>query len=245
MPNPTTHEAVMKELMQEKPDLFRDINIKYFLSGSVFPDIGYFISSKNKKQLSIYLHSGVNSTLNFARYLLKIAKTKKEKSFALGFMSHAIIDDRVHKELTKLEMYGLDHISAEYFLDTKFKEEKTIVYCKIPNKIIKQTLIKEKRKDLIKSSQFNIVDKIIYKLSQSIIKRFILNRYISKKKIKKSYIIDTLVRKTFKKPLFEFETDIQKILNPNYSIKRKSLKILLKACEKGKKDFVKILKTNS
>jgi len=33
-------------------------------------------------------------------------------------------------------------------------------------------------------------------------------------------------------------------MNPNYAIRKKSMKVLLAACNKGKKEFVKIMKKN-
>jgi hypothetical protein len=243
MPNPTTHLSIMKELIQERPTLFKDINIKYFLSGSVFPDIGYFIPNK-KKQFSIYLHRGINSTITFAKHLLKIARTKKEKSFALGFMSHAIIDYEVHDKLDKLKLYAINHIIAEYFLDAEFKKDLSFIFCKTSNRVIKQTLIKEKKEPLSKIASFNWFNRLYYQLSQILTKRLALNRYNSKKKLVKNFITDYLVKKGFKKPLFEFENDIKKMMSPNYAIRKKSIKILLKACEKGKKEFVKIMQKN-
>jgi len=223
MPNPTTHLSLMKELIQEKPTLFKDINIKYFLSGSVFPDIGYFIPNK-KKQFSIYLHRGLNSTITFSKHLLKVAKTNKEKSFALGFMSHGIVDKEVHEKLEKLKLYAVDHITAEYFLDSEFNKDLSFIFCKTSNRIIKQTLIKEKKEHLSKIASFNWFNRLYYQLSQILIKRFALNRYNSKKKLVKNFITDYLVKKGFKKPLFEFENDIKKMMNPNYAIRKKIMK---------------------
>ncbi len=242
MPNPTTHLSLMKELVQEKPELFKGIDIRYFLSGAVFPDIGYFMPCIKKKQFSIYLHRGINSTITFAKHLMKIAKTRKEKSFALGFMSHAIIDKEVHDKLAKLKLYAVNHLVAEYFLDAEFNKDLSFIFCKTSSRIIKQTMIKEKKEHLIDSAKFNLFNRLYYQLSQILIKRFALNRYSSK--IKKNKFVDFLVKKSFKKPLFEFKTNINEMMKPNQLIKKKSLKILLKACDNGKKEFVKIMQKN-
>lgn len=239
MPNPTTHLAAMKELIKEKPELFRNINKKYFLSGTVFPDITYFIPCKKKNNLSLYWHRNKKATLEFANKLMKEAKTKKEKSFALGFLSHAIVDKLVHKELNRLKLFKANHILVEYFLDGHYEKQRSIESLAYPRKLIDKALIKEKRQDLAKHSGFGIIKKLEYKFSQIVVGNFVNAKYVNKSK--KFYIFDPIVRFALKKDLFEYSIDPKLMIDPNFKFK-KYVKPLLIAIEKSKKEFEKILK---
>ena len=245
MPNSLTHVAIMKELEKEKPELFSNIDKKYFYSGTVFPDINYFVPRKAKKNLSFYWHRTRKATLDFARIMLKLAKTKQEKSFALGFFSHAIVDEYIHKYLDKNKIFEIKHIVLEYFLDLeyayKIQKIKWLPWCIYPKKLLYLALEQDKEKRLIPDLSFNFFHMINYVITIKILQSMIKTRYMHKKE-RKFNLINLLLNIFFKKSRFEFKLNINELLHPDFKLKQKHLKNLIKKLENAKKEFAKEMK---
>ena len=245
MPNPLTHIAIMKELEKEKPELFSNIDKKYFYSGAVFPDINYFAPRRAGKNASFYWHRTRTATLDFAIILLKLAKTEKEKSFALGFLSHAIVDREIHKYLDKNKIFEVKHIVLEYFLDLEYAYKihkiKWLPLCICPKGLLYLALEQDKEKRLISTISFNFFHKICYIASIKILQSMIKTRYENKKD-RKFNIMNLLLNVFFKKSKYEYKIDINELLHPDFKLKEKHLKNLIKKLENAKKEFAKEMK---
>ncbi|MCF8032647.1 MAG: zinc dependent phospholipase C family protein [Desulfarculaceae bacterium] len=91
----------------------------HFLAGSIALDAGYYPGAESSLSYAIHLIKPWELT----RALLDLARTPQEKAFALGWLSHALLDLRAHRDLVNVFTKGpfsqhkLEHKRFEWGLD--------------------------------------------------------------------------------------------------------------------------------
>jgi len=98
-----------------------NLDKKYLLSGSVFPDIGLYVNFSEKtkeRDFTHFLHfpePRSENGIKFGKALMEKAKTKEELSFAVGVYSHFFLDQTVHAYIMKNNLPMAKHIMLEFF----------------------------------------------------------------------------------------------------------------------------------
>jgi len=246
MPALFAHINLVKELVKENPKLFSSRDIKYLIQGATYPDIYYMTglqSITNKPNISRLLHEN-DGGYAFAKTLLKKSKNKQERLFAIGVLSHVILDKNAHNYLKKKGIYtDIRHMVAEYYLETKFHN------CKIPRPHFPVRLIKESLKECYPKKykiyknriKISLKSQIFYEFANTIIiKKIIKGRY--RKENKKKWSLINLPFKLARLSKYkDIGYDYNALLNPDASIKRKHLAALYKEYLKSKKELTSII----
>ncbi|MDD3178358.1 MAG: zinc dependent phospholipase C family protein [Candidatus ainarchaeum sp.] len=232
MPNISTHAKIIKEVYSKN----KKFNLDYLVSGSIFPDYYYFLKYQKYNDPTNLLHSKLAK--RYSEKLIKSAKNKKELSFAIGVYSHIIVDQKVHAYLRKNKLEkNINHLVIEHFLEIKqHTPVNKILICKnlIKRTIPKKYYIHLKKINLFNSIKFILFNKTIFFL--------IKQKYINKKRSKKKSIWNLILRIGYKRPLKRVEfTDIEKIVNPNFKLK-KHIKNIEKEINLSKKEIIKKIK---
>ncbi len=240
-----THIALVKELAMENPKLFSKNDCKYLIQGAIYPDIYYITELKTitiKPNFSKFIHEMEESICgdNFGRHMLKDAKNRQERLFAIGFISHFFLDKRIHDYLRKKNIYsGLSHTVCEYYLDIKFPSQ-NVPSPRFPHKLIKNTLQKQYPK------YYEIYKKKIAVSTRKQVFFDFANRVIIKKIINGRYRKDnyrnrlSLLNLSFKLArLSKYKKmgyDFNSILNPNIQLRKEHLENLYAEYQKAKKE---------
>ncbi len=251
MANTLTHSAIAKKAIEHRKKILKEQNLKekeiseeHFISGSVFPDIYEILSPKKKSKVknkltntTLYWHENIGFGKRFGERLLKKAKTKEDRSFALGFVSHFILDDYVHGYFRKNNMNNknsiynsIDHLIIEYFINIDYINHKIP---HIKSKHIPKELIQEVFKELKANPKYGQQIKEI-----TAIKLFLFNlqsdalKLLTKKRYKKQsnskislldgigFLVKTFFSKKIKLHLEKNNIhgfDINEILHPNHN----------------------------
>lgn len=246
MPALLAHINLVKEIVKENPKLFSSADLKFLIQGATYPDIYYITGIRTitkKPNFSKYIHEADNE-LVFSRMLLKNARNKKERLFAIGFLSHMLLDKNVHGYLKSVDIYAdIRHIISEYYLETKFKASK------IPTPEIPILLLKETLNEYSKNEYVVYKNKI--KLSiraltfYEFVNKLIINKIINKKYRLKSKKKWSIINIPFKLARISKYTKIGynylDLLNPDEEIKEKYLEPLYSEYKKTKKELINIV----
>ncbi|AIG99160.1 MAG: hypothetical protein PWQ40_1559 [Archaeoglobus sp.] len=127
-----------------------------YLSGSIAPDAGYTISVDWGKK---FHGEDVNKAIKIANTMLSLAKGTDEKAFAKGWLAHLMQDRVAHGNGQGLpndrtygvgysnyaaQKYGIDHITAEFYVNGRVIHEKgwnwDFVRIAIPTKLIAKAM---------------------------------------------------------------------------------------------------------
>jgi hypothetical protein len=253
MPAPITHIHFIKQIIKENKDLFSKLNKNIIFNGAVAPDLYYGLPTKKHKylceNLSAFWH-GPNKTnkigLKFAKDLIKYSKNKKELAFAIGFLSHFILDMQVHNYLIKIKlMYNINHLVIENFLDCKYKENIPLI--KFPKRLMREVFKKECPNYYYKyKDHFNLIifipylNKILNFISHFIIKR----KYKSRRNTKRLMIWDIVFWIVYYKPIkkLKLKGSFKKFIYPDYNLKEKHIQKIEKEIKKAKIKFIKKIK---
>ena len=134
------HMQLVKDLVKENPKIFTKSDIKYLVHGATYPDIYYITGLRSitkKPNISKFIHETVDDDYNFGKLLLEKAKNRQERLFAIGFISHFILDKHVHNYINSHGIgKSIKHLMSEYYLETKFKNQKVPIP-RFPIKLIK------------------------------------------------------------------------------------------------------------
>jgi hypothetical protein len=243
------HISFIKEIYLENKKYFKNIDLKHLYYGSVYPDIFYVNLFPNKNNLSWYLHSlyDLNFGINFGKQLLKNAVNKKERSFAIGFISHFILDKHIHGYLMKNKLYDkVEHVVLEFYLQAKTSVEDKVVVAKQQNTLIKRVIEKYYFKDKIKyklkykTTKFR---RFIFRLACNVLfKKTIFTSYLHDSK--RSFLKDVLLGGLYYLPFKAHNYKVKSVLYPNYEVKQKYLYDLLEEYVLAKYEFIRLLKRN-
>ena len=238
MPHYNTHIAFAKDLLSET-----DLDEKYFLSGAVFPDFMALVPMGYEDKFTDYLHLPEPKSKTgfiFAEKLLKSAKTREEKSFAYGFLSHFLLDRNVHTYIAEKKLPLIEHLELEYYLaykDLKHKFRSVKVPLKLIQKSIDDLKLTKAKRELYKEQMKKIT--FWQRLKYSFIADVLIRHLIKKKygaNPKFSFLLKTGLKSKSKFYKENYDLDIFKLLNPNKSLK-KHLPELNKILTKTKREF--------
>lgn len=227
-----THIAFVNDLKKNNPAVFKKLNINFVYSGALFPDYYGFYKIQLKKNYEIEKIIKNKNGIAFGKKMLRIAQTKEERSFAVGFITHSVLDEFFHKYLRKINASIEEHLMLEFFYDCKFKKLKipVVVY---PTKLIENTLKKYYSEELYKKKDITKIKLFFYYLFlKEIQTQIIYKKYLDKKM---SYI--DIVSKLFYRGQF----DLSKLLQPDLEFKKKHFKNLETAYVKALTKNQKIL----
>jgi hypothetical protein len=241
------HISFIKEIYLDNKNLFKKINLEQLYYGSVYPDIFYVNFIPKQQNFSWYLHGvyDLNFGIAFGKQLLKNAVNDKERSFAIGFISHFVLDKYVHGYLKRHKLYDkVEHMVLEFYLQAKTSAQEKVIVAKQQNTLIDRVMERYYYKDKKKY-------KLNYKTGKlrRIFFKFVCN-ILFKKTLFSSYLHDSK-RSAFKNIVlgglyyFSFRAHNYKVksfLYPNYEIKQKYLNDLLEEYEQAKVEFVRLAK---
>lgn len=229
-----THIGFVNDLKKQNPKFFKNLNLDYVYSGALFPDYyGFYQIQLKKKYELVPIIKNKNGVL-FGKRMLKLSKTKEEKSFAIGFITHSILDEYFHNYFRKFNASIEEHLILEFFYDCKFKNLK-IPLVKYPSKIIEKTLLKYHKKFNLKKTDITKIKLLGYYLFlKEIQTQIILKKYVAKKK---SYM--DIISLFFYRGKF----NLKKLLNPDSQLKNKHVKKLEMEYKKALLKNIEILNT--
>lgn len=232
MPSVLTHIGFVEKLEKKRKDFFKNLDKKYLISGALFPDYYGVYKTLTKLDPEFFYEIRNQKGITFGKRMLTLAKTKEEKSFAIGFISHNVLDKHFHGYLNKHKCNEEKHLMLEFYYDCKFKDV-TIPPVFYPKGIIEKTLKKYYKNIKSKKSHVTKIKLLGYHLFlKEIQKRIILKKYL---KNEKSYL-DILAIFFYKKP-----TNLKKLLTPDKDLKDKHIKNLEKRYEAAEKEMIKII----
>jgi len=174
MPSLFTHLNFVDEEIN-KNSILKKLDIAEIKLGSIIPDIDYFVSKK-KIKIFHFLHHNYDLGITFAKDLLREAKTREEVSFAIGFLSHVILDKEVHSYLEK-EVDASEHFRLEYIIDSRYAYE-VFPRSIFPKDLFRRTITKKHNnyiKDINHITPFNLW---FYKIAFFFYKSLIISRFI-------------------------------------------------------------------
>jgi hypothetical protein len=232
MPTVLTHIGFVEKLAKKRKAFFKNLDMKYLLSGSLFPDYYGFYRIQTKLNPEFFHEIRNQKGITFGKRMYALAKTKEEKSFAIGFISHNVLDKQFHNYFYKHNFTTKDHLMLEFYYDCKFKNIRVspILY---PDGIMEKTLKKYYKN--IKSKKSHVTK--IKLMGYYLFLKEIQNRIVHKKYLKKekSYL-DFLAILFYKKPF-----DLKKLLNPDKNLRNKHMKNLEKRYATAEKEMLKII----
>ncbi len=241
------HISFIKEIYLENKKYFKDINVEQLYYGSVYPDIFYVNIFPKKDNLSWYLHSlyDLNFGIVFGKQLLKNAVNKKERSFAIGFISHFILDKYIHGYLKKYKLYDkVEHVILEFYLQAKTSVQEKVIVAKQQNTLIDRVIEKYYLKDKYKyhlkykTTKFR---RFVFKLACNVLfKKTVFSSYMhdSKRNFFKNIILGGLYYLPFRAHNYK----VKKVLYPTYEINKKHIYNLLEEYVQAKYEFVRLMK---
>jgi len=236
-----THLSFISECIAEKK-YFKKLNKRFLYSGAIFPDVNLFLCYHRTpdNNLSRFWHTGKNGYM-FGVKMLEYSKNKKERSFAIGFISHFILDNYIHGYLAKKKIKkSVYHTVCEFFLDGQFKN-KTILAPKYCQSLINRVL-KYEYPQISKHYFTSVLQKRYYFafVNNIIQKHLVTKKYRNSKNAKKTYFLDLLIYRFGKKHADKIGADINEIIYPRDEIKKKYLYDLTNEYRKAKKYFLKL-----
>lgn len=239
------HMQFVRDVITENPKIFSKSDLRYLIQGATYPDIYYITGLRSitkKPNVSKLLHETTDDEYSFAKLLLEKAKNRQEKLFALGFISHFILDKYIHDYINSTELsHSVKHLVSEYYLDTKFKNQK-IPIPRYPLKLIKSCFKEYYPKDYDKYKKrikLSINSIIFYEFAN----RFIINKIVNARYRKEKYNTRlSLLNIPFKLArLSKYQKlgyDYKALLNPDISIKKKHIEKMYALFLKAKEEFI-------
>jgi len=233
MPTVLTHLGFVGSLKHKNTKLFKSLDLNYVNSGALFPDYYGFYKIQLNEKFAFFSEIRDEKGIVFGKRMYSLAKTKEEKSFAIGFITHTVLDKYFHKYF---KMQGIttieDHLMLEFFYDCKFKNQKIkpIIYTK---GIIEKTLNKYYPNLNCKNTGINNIKILGYYLFLKEIQiKIIHDKYLSNRKSH----IDVLASSFYRDAAL-----LRKLITPNLQLKKKHLKNLETEFKKAKIEMNKIL----
>jgi hypothetical protein len=242
------HMQLVKDLTKENPKIFTKSDVKYLVQGATFPDIYYITGLRSlikKPNISKFIHETVDEDYSFGKLLLEKAKNRKERLFALGFISHFILDKHVHDYINSHGLgKSIKHLMSEYYLDTKFKNQK-VPTPRFPIKLIRNCLKEYYPKEYSaysKRLKLSINSVLFYLFANKmIIKKIVNGRYRKEKYKKRLSLIDIPFKLARLSKYQKFGYDYKLLLNPDISVKIEHTENMYKEYLIAKKETFNII----
>lgn len=239
------HMQLIRDTVKENPKLFSKSDLRYLLQGATYPDVYYITGLRSltkKPNFSKFVHEIMDNDYGFAKVMLEKAKNRPEKLFAFGFISHFILDKHIHDYINSTELgYNVKHLVSEYYLDTKFKNQK-IPAPKFPVKLIKSCLKECYPKDYDKFDRrikLSINSIMFYNFANRFIIKKIVNARYRKEKYKTRLSIINVPFKIARLSKYKkLGYDYRALLNPDISIKKAHTEKMYKLYLKAKEEFI-------
>jgi hypothetical protein len=230
MPSISTHLYIGQKVLDNNNKLDKN----YFLSGSIFPDIYYFFKKENN--VSDYWHEKDDKNkigVDFGYKLIKNSNNIKELSFSLGFLSHFLVDKKVHNYLRENNMLkNYKHQIIENFLSIEHNTK--IPFLRYPKSLLLKSF--KNQKSYKKQIDFNFCKKTLFLLKIKIVNWAIYEKY---KKKKNNFVLNLLLNIIYSDFPKKYR---QKVIFPDYSIKQKHLKEIKKKITSSEKEINKVIK---
>jgi hypothetical protein len=235
MPTVLTHLGFLEKLRKKKPTFFKDLDFRYLESGALFPDYYGFYKIQINQNPEFFYEIRNQKGVAFGKRMYAVSKTKAEKSFAIGFITHNVLDKYFHNYFKKHAITSAEeHLALEFFYDCKFKNSRIspVIY---PEGIIEKTLERYYKHLNCKNTKITKLKLHGYFLflkeiqSQIILKKYLYNE--------KSYL-DLVAFVFYRKPI-----NLKKLLTPNKKLKKKHLKNLDAEFKNAEKEMLKIIST--
>lgn len=230
MPSISTHIYVGKNILKNN----KQLNKNYFLSGYIFPDIYYFFKKENN--VSDYWHETDdlnNIGIDFGYKVIKFSKNNKELSFSLGFLSHFLVDKKVHAYLRKNYLLNnYKHQVIENFLGVE--DRVSFPFLRYPKNLLEKSFTENK--NYRKQININFFRKVLFFLKINIVDILVYQKY---KKKKNNFLINFLLLNIVYNDILK--KDREKIIQPSLFIKKKYLKEVNKIILKSEKDIKKLI----
>ena len=174
MPSLFTHLNFVDEEINKNP-ILKKLDSTAIKLGSIIPDIDYFVYKK-KVKIFHFMHHNYDLGITFAKDLLREAKTREEVSFAMGFLSHVILDKEVHSYLEKT-VDTSEHILLEYIIDSRYAYD---VFPKsiFPKDLFRRTITKKHNNYLQDINHITSFNLWFYKIAFFFYKSLIISRFI-------------------------------------------------------------------
>ena len=79
MPTVLTHIGFVEKIAKKKKAFFKNLDMRYLLSGSLFPDYYGFYRIQTKFKPELFMRSGIKRGITFGKRMYALAKTKRGK----------------------------------------------------------------------------------------------------------------------------------------------------------------------
>lgn len=237
-----THLSFLKEVINIHPKYFEKINKKALFYGAVYPDMFYADVFFKKNNFSKQIHkTNSKDVLKLGSRMLKLSKNNFEKSFSLGFISHFILDNRVHNYLKKIKSYNKsEHLSLEFYLHLNVLDTEKIVIYKTPKRLLKKVFIDLRKKESLKVVPGFLKKELFLFVCNYLIKET-CDVYYSKKK-KNNFFKKIFLKVCFYPTIKSYGYNIHDLFNPNYNLLKKYIPDLIKEYNLAKEEFSIFLK---
>ncbi len=174
MPSLFTHLNFIDEEINKNKDL-KKLNSSILKFGSIIPDIDYFVRKK-KVKIFHFMHHNYDLGIGFAKDLLREAKTRDEVSFAIGFLSHTILDKEVHSYL-ETNVDTSEHLQLEYIIDARYAYER-FPKAKFPRDLFRRTITNKHKNYVSDIKHINCMHIQEYRLAFFFYKSLIISNFI-------------------------------------------------------------------
>ncbi len=174
MPSLFTHLNFIDEEISNNPNV-RKLDSSCLKFGSIIPDIDYFVHKK-KIKIFHFMHYNYDLGITFAKDLLREAKTREEVSFAIGFLSHVILDKEVHSYL-ETTVDTSEHLHLEYIIDSRYAYER-FPKASFPKDLFKRTITKKYNNYIQDINHINFLHIQEYRLAFLFYKSMIISNFI-------------------------------------------------------------------
>ncbi|MFA5746199.1 MAG: zinc dependent phospholipase C family protein [archaeon] len=243
MPSLFAHIQLVKDLIEENPKLFAHSDLKYLSQGAIFPDIHFITDVRtltNKPNFSTFILEHDIEYI-YGKSLLDNAQNKQERLFALGVISHLILDKHVHNYFKEKGFYNnVLHVVSEYYLETKFPNYK-IPLPKFPLKLVKICFKKTYPKyyDTYKNRiKVSIAGIVFFQFANRFIITRIINARYRKDNYKKRLALYEIPFKLAKSEKYKkMGYDFTPFLNPDTKVRDEHLDNMMKCYKYAKKEF--------
>ena len=242
MATQATHIHFVKEEYYKHPNLFNKIDLPQAYFGSILADVYYVkLYGRKKANFGVALHTK-DFGLELGKKLFDEAHNYKERSFALGFASHFILDKYVHGYLMEINKFNcVEHISLEFYLEAEVAREKNnMVIRKYPKALFKRVLKRDYPKVYTKyKNELHVYfpKLIAYKIANDVIFRYMLTSKYFHTHPKKNFFIDLVLKACYYFPLKSYDYRINTLIYPHYYLKEKYLDEMLKRYTLAQKEF--------
>jgi len=248
MATQATHIHFVKEEYYKHPNLFKKIDLPHAYFGSILADVYYVkLFGRKKANFGVALHTN-DFGLAVAKKLFEEAHNVRERSFAIGFVSHFILDKHIHGHLLKIGMFNrIEHMVLEFFLEAEVSRERNNMKIRrYPKALFQRTLKRDFPKTYKKyKDELHVYfpKLIMYKFANDVVFRYMLTSKYLHSHPEKNYFIDLLLKICYYLPLKAYDYRINTLIYPSHHLKERYLDELTKKYYLAQSEFHDFLKS--